>query len=126
MQAGASLQDGQTMTIDDLRKVYLETLLGAGPGPTATYNVGKLVGLNLATQGFYGPQDGRITTSWSLNIEGPRLGGGSASIGTHYGIRLASQSQGNPGGRNPNAWAIHEDDVGGAGGRIAEIGNGLN
>jgi hypothetical protein len=110
MQAGASLQDGETVTIDDLRKVYLETLLGAGPGHTATYNIGKLVGLNLATQGFYGPQDGKITTSWSLNIEGPRLGGGSASIGTHYGIRLASQSQGNPGGRNPNAWAIHEDD----------------
>ena len=94
MQAGASLQDGQTVIIDDLRKVYLETLLGAGPGHTATYNVGKLVGLNLATQGFYGPQDGRINTSWALNIEGPRLGGGSASIGTHYGIRLASQKIG--------------------------------
>src|SRR4051794_28285211 len=68
MQAGASLQDGETVTIDDLRKVYLETLLGAGPGHTATYNIGKLVGLNLATQGFHGPQNGKITTSWSLNI----------------------------------------------------------
>jgi len=110
MQTGASLPDGQTVTINDLRKAYLETLLGAGPGHTATYNVGRLVGLNLATQGFYGPQNGTINTSWALNIEGPRLGGGSGNIVTHYGIRLASQSQGNPGGRNPNAWAIHEDD----------------
>jgi hypothetical protein len=135
MQAGATLQDGQTVTIDDLRKVYLETLLGAGPGHTATYNVGRLVGLNLATQGFYGPQNGTINTSWALNIEGPRLGGGSASIGTHYGIRLASQSQGNPGGRNPNAWAIHEDDgtdrnalgkinIGGEGGPLVSTGRG--
>jgi hypothetical protein len=110
MQLGSVLEDGQTVTIDDLRKIYIETLLGAGSGHTATYNVGRLVGLNLATQGFDGPQDGTITTSWAINIEGPRLGGGSGAIGTHSGIRMASQSQGNPGGRNPNAWAIHEDD----------------
>ena len=109
MQTGAMVQNGETVTIDDLRKIYVETLLGAGG--TATYNIGKLVGLNLATQGFLGAQNGRIGTSWALNIEGPRLGSGSAVIQNHYGIRLASQSQGNPGGRNPNAWAIHEDDA---------------
>lgn len=56
----AQVLDGQMVTIDDFRKVYLETLLGAGPGRTATYNVGRLVGLNLATQGFNGPQNGVI------------------------------------------------------------------
>jgi hypothetical protein len=109
MQTGAMVQNGETVTIDDLRKVYVETLLGAGGG-TATYNIGRLVGLNLATQGFLGAQNGTIGTSWALNIEGPRLGSGSGTFLNHYGIRLASQNQGNPGGRNPNAWAIHEDD----------------
>ena len=108
MQTGAMVQNGETVTIDDLRKIYVETLLGAGG--TATYNIGRLVGLNLATQGFLGAQNGTIGTSWALNIEGPRLGSGSAVIQNHYGIRLASQNQGNLGGRNPNAWAIHEDD----------------
>jgi hypothetical protein len=109
MQTGAMVQNGETVTIDDLRKVYIETLLGGGGG-TATYNIGRLVGLNLATQGFLGAQNGTINTSLALNIEGPRLGSGSGTFLNHYGIRLASQSQGNPGGRNPNAWAIHEDD----------------
>lgn len=133
MQTGAMVQNGETVTIDDLRKIYIETLLGAGG--TATYNIGKLVGLNLATQGFLGVQNGTIGTSWALNIEGPRLGGGSAVILNHYGIRLASQSQGNPGGRNPNAWAIHEDDgtdrnalgkinLGGEGGPLISTGIG--
>ena len=109
MQAGAMVQNGETVTIDDYRKMYMETLFGGGGG-TATYNIKKLVGLNLATQGFLGAQNGTIGTSWALNIEGPRLGSGSAVIQNHYGIRIASQNQGNPGGRNPNAWGIHEDD----------------
>jgi hypothetical protein len=51
------------------------------------------------------------------------------------GVRLASQSQGNPGGRNPNSWAIHEDDpadrnamgsinLGGEAGPLISVGTG--
>ena len=100
---------GQTQTIGSIIGVYTETLLGDGAN-VATYNVTRAVGLNIGTTGFYGPQSGTIGTSWGLNIEGPRLGGGNGRVNSRNGIRIASQNQGNPGGRNPNAWAIHEDD----------------
>jgi hypothetical protein len=105
----SAVNPGQTQTIGSVIGVYTETLLGDGTN-VATYNVTRAVGLNIGTTGFYGPQSGIIATSWGLNIEGPRLGGGTGSITSRNGIRIASQNQGNPGGRNPNAWAIHEDD----------------
>lgn len=101
---------GATQSIVELIGLYTETLVGDGTN-TATYNVTKAVGVNVGTTGFNGPQSGTIGTSWGINIEGPRLGSGTGSIGTRAGIRIASQSQGNPGGRNPNSWAIHEDDA---------------
>jgi hypothetical protein len=100
---------GQTQAIASIIGLYTETLLGDGVN-VATYNVTQAVGLNIGTTGFYGPQSGTIATSWGLNIEGPRLGGGTGSITSRKGIRIASQNQGNPGGRNPDSWAIHEDD----------------
>jgi len=100
---------GQTQTIGSIIGVYTETLLGDGAN-VATYNVARAVGLNIGTTGFNGPQSGTIAISWGLNIEGPRLGSGTGSITSRNGIRIASQNQGNPGGRNPNSWAIHEDD----------------
>ena len=105
----AAVAPGQTQSIGTLIGVYTETLLGDGTN-VATYNVNKTVGLNIGTTGFYGPQAGTIAISWGLNIEGPRLGDGTGSITSRMGIRIASQNQGNPGGRNPNSWAIHEDD----------------
>ena len=128
------LNPGQTQTIGSIIGVYTETLLGDGVN-VATYNVTRAVGLNIGTTGFRGPQSGTIATSWGLNIEGPRLGGGTGSITSRNGIRIASQNQGNPGGRNPNSWAIHEDDpldrnalgsinLGGDAGPLISAGNG--
>jgi len=128
------INPGQTQTIGSIIGVYTETLLGDGAN-VATYNVTRAVGLNIGTTGFYGPQSGIIATSWGLNIEGPRLGGGTGSITSRNGIRIASQNQGNPGGRNPNSWAIHEDDpldrnalgsinLGGNAGPLISAGNG--
>lgn len=125
---------GQTQTIASVIGVYTETLLGDGVN-TATYNVTLAVGLNIGTTGFRGPQSGTIETSWGLNIEGPRLGAGTGSVASRNGIRIASQNQGNPGGRNPNSWAIHEDDpldrnalgsinLGGDAGPLISAGNG--
>jgi hypothetical protein len=125
---------GQTQTIGSIIGVYTETLLGDGVN-VATYNVTRAVGLNIGTTGFHGPQSGTIATSWGLNIEGPRLGSGTGSITSRNGIRIASQNQGNPGGRNPNSWAIHEDDpldrnalgsinLGGDAGPLISVGNG--
>jgi hypothetical protein len=128
------INPGQTQTIASIIGVYTETLLGDGVN-TATYNVTLAVGLNIGTTGFRGPQSGTIETSWGLNIEGPRLGAGTGSITSRNGIRIASQNQGNPGGRNPNSWAIHEDDpldrnalgsinLGGDAGPLISAGNG--
>lgn len=128
------INPGQTQSLASVIGVYTETLLGDGVN-TATYNVTLAVGLNIGTTGFRGPQSGTIETSWGLNIEGPRLGAGTGSITSRSGIRIASQNQGNPGGRNPNSWAIHEDDpsdrnalgsihLGGAAGPLISAGNG--
>jgi hypothetical protein len=125
---------GQTQTVESVIGLYTETLLGDGAN-VATYNVTKAVGLNIGTTGFYGPQAGVIGTSWGLNIEGPRLGAGTGSVAARVGIRMASQSQGNPEGRNPNSWAICEEDptdrnamgsinLRGAGGPLISAGTG--
>jgi hypothetical protein len=130
----SAVSPGQTQTVESLIGLYTETLLGDGTN-VATYNVTKAVGLNIGTTGFYGPQAGIIATSWGLNIEGPRLGTGTGSVTSRMGIRMASQSQGNPGGRNPNSWAIHEDDpadrnamgsinLGGEAGPLLSVGTG--
>jgi hypothetical protein len=105
----SAVSPGQTQAVESLIGLYTETLLGDGTN-VATYNVTKAVGLNIGTTGFYGPQAGVIGTSWGLNIEGPRLGAGTGSVAARVGIRMASQSQGNPEGRNPNSWAIYEED----------------
>lgn len=93
IEHGATLANGQAIHIDDLRRIYVESLMGNGAGFSAVYNVGRLVGVNCATGGYLGPQNGIIGQYWAVNIEGPRLGGGNAFFGSVAGIRMASQQQ---------------------------------
>lgn len=94
LEHGCALDNGLAIHVDDMRRLYAESLHGNGPGTNAVYNFGRHVGYNNATGGFYGPQNGIIGTSWAMNFEGPRLGGGNAVYNSHMGIRMASQQQG--------------------------------
>jgi hypothetical protein len=94
LEHGAVVANGAAIHIDDFRRIYAESLNGNGSGSNAVYNFGKFVGFNCATGGFFGPQNGIAGTSWAMNFEGPRLGGGNAMYTSHMGIRMASQQQG--------------------------------
>lgn len=94
LEHGCNLANGKAIHVDDMRRIYTESLHGGGSGTNAVYNFGKHVGYNCATGGFFGPQNGIINTSWAMNFEGPRLGGGNSVYTSHMGIRMASQQQG--------------------------------
>lgn len=96
VEHGANIANGGAIHIDDFRRIYVESLWGNGGAlSNSVYNIGYSVNFNCATGGFSGSQSGLVGLSRGINIEGPRLGSGLASFGSHMGIRMASQQQGN-------------------------------
>ena len=93
LEHGCNINSGTDVHVDDMRRMYIESLHGNGAGSGAVYNFGRHVGYNCATGGVLGPQRGTVGTNWGMNFEGPRING-LWSLGLHYGIRMASQHQG--------------------------------
>jgi hypothetical protein len=110
IQANSVIPLGTTVSGAELSGIFVSSLLGDGT-TSATYNYAKAVGVNITPPTFFGPQSGSISLSCGLSVESPGLGSGDGVLLNHQGVRIASQVNGNPGGRNSNAWGIHEDDA---------------